>query len=136
MTVCVDASMVLKWLAREDDSDKALLWLRAHSGHEFVGPSFLPVEVASVLRQKMCWGEMDAGQCIMALGFLERLDIRYEWDPSLSRRAFELAVDLDLPTIYDAAYLAIAEREQCEMWTADARFVRAASEKHPVVRLL
>lgn len=71
---------------REDDSDKALLWLRAHSGHEFVGPSFLPVEVASVLRQKMCRGEMDADQCIMALGFLERLDIRYEWDPAASEK--------------------------------------------------
>ncbi len=36
----------------------------------------------------------------------------------------------------DTAYLTVAKREQCEMWTADARFVRAASAKHPVVRLL
>ncbi|MGI6163424.1 MAG: hypothetical protein ACOYEQ_05800 [Bacillota bacterium] len=36
----------------------------------------------------------------------------------------------------DTAYLTVAEREQCEMWTADALFVRAASGKYPFVRFL
>lgn len=36
-------------------------------------------------------------------------------------RAVELASDLGLPAVYDAHYLALAERMGCELWTADER---------------
>jgi predicted nucleic acid-binding protein len=41
-----------------------------------------------------------------------------------------------LPAAYDAHYLALAEREQCELWTADVRFLRAINGKLPWVHSL
>jgi predicted nucleic acid-binding protein len=41
-----------------------------------------------------------------------------------------------LPAAYDAHYLALAEREQCEFWTADTRFLRAIDGKLPWVHPL
>jgi len=136
MTVCVDASVVLKWLTFEDGSDRALSWLNARANDEIVAPAFLPVEVASVLRQKMCRGEMTVDECFEALHLLNRLEIRYVWDSALVERAFKIAVETGQPTVYDTTYLALAEKEQCEMWTADARFVHAASPRYPFVRLI
>jgi predicted nucleic acid-binding protein len=40
---------------------------------------------------------------------------------ALSTRALELADRFGLSATYDAHYLALAEREGCEYWTADER---------------
>ncbi len=136
MKVCLDASMVIKWLVNEEDSDKALQWLRARVYYQFVGPAFLPLEVASVLGRKMCRKVIDKDECVAALEFFERLDIVCEWEPDLLKRAFEVAVELDMPTVYDAAYLAVAEKAGCELWTADAQFVRVAKKQYPFVRFV
>ena len=56
--------------------------------------------------------------------------------PELSREAWELAVELNLPTVYDTAYLALAQIEGCDFWTADRSFYRVASGKYGFVRLL
>ena len=40
------------------------------------------------------------------------------------------------PVVYDAMYLALAEKEHCELWTADAEFAKSASAKDPFVRAL
>jgi predicted nucleic acid-binding protein len=134
--VCVDASLVLKLLTWEHGSDQALQWLESWAEERIIAPQFLPVEVASVLRRKMRRNEIPAGHCIESLGLLDRLAIKYVWDAGLLDRAFALAVELDQPTVYDTAYLALAERERCELWTADARFVAAASARYPFVRCL
>ncbi|MEW6228858.1 MAG: type II toxin-antitoxin system VapC family toxin [Bacillota bacterium] len=136
MTVCVDASLVLKWLTYESDSDKAVAWLDAHAEDEIIAPAFLPVEVASALRQKTRRAEMDPEKGLEALQLLDKLKIRLMWDRALLERAFILAVELDQPTAYDTAYLALAERERCELWMADERFTRIASPRYPFVRLL
>ena len=48
----------------------------------------------------------------------------------------ELAWELHQPAAYDAHYLALAEILDCEMWTADDRFFRAASSTSGRVRRL
>lgn len=136
MIVCVDASIVVKWFTTEDDSDQALRWLESHAGDEIVAPMLLQVEVASVFRRKLCMGEMTFEECLQALRLLEQLGFRYLSDPSIVARAFELSIELAQPTVYDTVYLAIAEKQHCELWTADERFARVASATYPFVRLL
>ncbi|MCL6613125.1 MAG: type II toxin-antitoxin system VapC family toxin [Firmicutes bacterium] len=132
----MDASLAIKWLAHEPGSEKAVTWLKDHAGDEILAPIFLPIEVASVLRQKVCRTEMTSEEGLQALKLLERLQIRFIWDWSLLERAFSLAAELDQPTVYDTAYLALAEKCGCDLWTADARFARVAARKYPQVRLL
>ncbi len=42
-------------------------------------------------------------------------------EPDFNIRATEPGQQFGLPAIYDLHYLALAERKECELWTADAR---------------
>jgi len=57
-------------------------------------------------------------------------------DNGLLRRAYEIATLLELPTAYDAQYLAVAERYECEFWMADERLHNAVSSRFPSVQWL
>jgi predicted nucleic acid-binding protein len=46
----------------------------------------------------------------------------------------DLAPELEQDAVYNAHYLALAEALNCELWTADERFYRAASSGHTQVR--
>ena len=47
-----------------------------------------------------------------------------------------MADELGQSTIYDTLYLAVAQRNQYELWTADERFAAAASGRYTFVKLL
>jgi predicted nucleic acid-binding protein len=47
-----------------------------------------------------------------------------------------LAQQYNLPATYDAHYLALAEHEKCEYWTADTRLWNAVRDKLPWVHQL
>ena len=56
-------------------------------------------------------------------------------EPSdLYDRALVLAKSLEQEAAYDALYLALAEAEGCDIWTADRWFVRAAQDRFGSVR--
>lgn len=136
MTVCVDASLVMKFLTYEPDSDIAETWLQVHRDDEMVAPWLLPAEVASVLRQKALRGDITHDEGREALALLDSLEVSLVSDLGLVHRVFDLAVELGQPSVYDTLYLAVAQRLQCDLWMADARFVRAVSFRYPSVRLI
>jgi predicted nucleic acid-binding protein len=53
---------------------------------------------------------------------------------ALNMRALELAGQYNLPAAYDVHYLALAEREGCELWTADTRLWNSKKGKCSGVR--
>lgn len=57
------------------------------------------------------------------------LPIQFYIDEILLRRAFEIAVQFNRPTAYDSQYLAVAERLECEFWTADERLFNAVNQQ-------
>jgi predicted nucleic acid-binding protein len=136
VTACLDASVVLKLLVYESGTDRALEWLTSREGEELVAPSLLLAEVASVLQRRVQTGELTPTERADAMDALESLEVRVVWDFDLIRRAAALADELDQATVYDTIYLAVAEREQCALLTADHKFAKAAATKYPLVRLL
>jgi predicted nucleic acid-binding protein len=48
----------------------------------------------------------------------------------------ELASQFNLAATYDAHYLALAERENCEFWTADERLYNSVRDRFSWVRLM
>lgn len=62
--------------------------------------------------------------------------IFYDVSDALLLRAYELATQLSRPTAYDAQYLAVAERFQCDFWTADERLFNAVSNSLTWVKWL
>lgn len=51
--------------------------------------------------------------------------------PELPIEAFKLASDHEIPSIYDAMYLALASQLDAEFWTADQRLLRALGDDFP-----
>src|SRR5438093_602415 len=127
--VVVDTSIVVKWVLREPDSSKAraLLaeWIK--KGTTIMAPALLAYEVSNVLHQNVRKGQITLEEAKKALKkvLLSELELDFLQDPALGVRALELADRFGLPATYDLHYLAMAERESCELWTDDARMLRA-----------
>ncbi|TDA70397.1 MAG: PIN domain-containing protein [Clostridia bacterium] len=140
--VCVDASLLLKLVLNEPDSELADLLFSGwyEKGIRLIAPSFCPVEVDSVIRQKAVrpkgQGGLTEEQAELVFEAAQSIPLQIVAADSQRRRAWELAKKLGLPTVYDAHYLALAELRNCEFWTADTRFYNTAREKLPYVHHL
>jgi predicted nucleic acid-binding protein len=119
--VCVDASVLIRWLVPQQSDpqvyDLVDGWIE--DGIELIGPALLFSEVISVLRHQAHRGTLDAADADRIVWLFLRLGIRRIDNFTLYRRAFELATHFGHTRAYDAHYLAAAEQEACDLWTAD-----------------
>ena len=117
----VDASVLVVALADDGpDGDQARARLR---GEQLAAPELLDVEVASVLRRQVRLGATAARRADLALADLAAAPLARAPHQPLLARCWELRDNL---TIYDAAYLELAERQRFALATLDADLVRAA----------
>ena len=120
MNVVVDASVALKWLVAEEDSETALL---VRADHDIAAPDLLFIECRNALLSKARRRELQRTEAEEAQGALEEIGSGITVLPSLPilRQAFVIALDLAEP-IYDCIYLAAALATDRKLITADARF--------------
>lgn len=125
--VCVDASLVAKWLIDEDDSPLALdvleRWIQQST--DMVAPILIDYEMGSVLRKVAARGLISADEARERLHLLEVLPIRRLHPPFLLQRAWAIATRYGLYTIYDASYAALAEHLGVRLYTCDKAFISA-----------
>jgi predicted nucleic acid-binding protein len=125
--VCVDASLALKLVLSEADSDQAEAewqnWIR--SGIEIEAPFLFIYETTSVLRNRVYRREITQIEAEEALGILAGFRITYLHPPALRQTAWELAHRFNRPAAYDGFYLALAQLEGCSFWTGDRRLYNA-----------
>ena len=71
-SVVVDASLAVKWLVEEDDSDKAHAALQSWVAQDItrIAPHLMPFEVANALHRRVLRGELNVTYLPMARGFL------------------------------------------------------------------
>jgi predicted nucleic acid-binding protein len=120
----VDASVVAVALADDGaDGDAARRRLR---GEELTAPELLDLEVASVLRRRRLARALDDRRAELALSDLNALPLHRAPHRPLLPRCWELR---DTITVYDAAYVALAELIQTTLLTADRRLARAPGPK-------
>jgi predicted nucleic acid-binding protein len=141
--IVVDATVAVKLVFAEDDSALAfeLVASQLVAREELVAPDLLRYELTNVVRQRVRRGELTAERAPVVLETLLGLRIQYKPWPrdepwGLHARAFALAEEFDLPAAYDAHYIALAETLGCDLWTADARLVRAVAGRLAFVRAL
>ena len=135
MTVVVDASLALKWVVEEEDTEQATA-LRAEwyeEGELLVAPPIFRPEVTNALHQKVRRGEVGRPEAVEGLQQLVSA-VAIGEPPGLYGRALDLAAAFRLGAVYDSLYVALAELEGCEMWTADRRLVNAVQRDFPQVR--
>lgn len=135
MTVVVDACLALKWAIPEEYSEnaRALRDRWQATGDELIGPPIFRSEVTNALYQMSRWGGLPPEYAEEALTALLPSVSMIETD-GLYDAAFTIAGQLEIPATYDALYVALAEANACELWTADRKLVRAAQPRFPQVR--
>ena len=97
MEICVDASLAVKVVVTEWDSDKAdaLFDQWANEGKQLIAPVFFEVETDSILRQKAAVRkELTPEQAGAAFGKLRALPIQQVSEPAQRQRAWEIATDV------------------------------------------
>lgn len=133
--IVVDASVVLKWQLDDEEYIPQAIALRddfyLEGAIKAIAPYLLTYEiingVATATRQKRIQSNMaiEAVSNLLALG-VEQMAVE-------PQRILELALQYNL-SAYDAAYLALAEAEGCELWTGDRPFYQAVRGELPWVK--
>ena len=137
MKYVVDASVALKWVLPEAQSDKARELRNDFQRrvHELLAPDVFPIELAHALTRAERKRIIPLGY---AKGFLaDILRTVPVLQPSLPllSRATDISSQSRLG-VYDCLYVALAGREGCRLLTADERLVNAIGQQFAFVELL
>jgi predicted nucleic acid-binding protein len=134
--ICVDCSVAAKWAFVEEHSFQARMLLRAALERQepIVGPPLLPVEVANVIRQRLRQDRLELGEARALLAQFLAIPLALKAPATLYDRALVLADRHNLPAVYDAHYVALAELLNATLWTADQRLLGALGGRLPFVR--
>ena len=133
--VVVDASVVLKWQLDDEECIPQATALRndfyALGAIKTIAPHLLVYEVingtVTATRRKRLTSDkaLEVVHNLMELGVESKAV-----EPA---RVLELALEHNV-SAYDAAYLALAESEGCELWTGDRPFYQAVKDDSPQVK--
>jgi predicted nucleic acid-binding protein len=108
---------------RDERAAPGVRALVASPGQALHAPHLLDVEVASAIRRKLRRREIGHGRAVAAIGLLHRLRVTRYPHSFLLDRAWDLR---DEATVYDAMYVALAERLGAPLLTLDTKLARAA----------
>jgi predicted nucleic acid-binding protein len=123
----IDASVLAVALIDDGpDGDQVRDRLR---GEALAAPSLVDLEVLSVWHGLTRGGHLEAARADLALADLKAIPIQRVDHTALLGRCWELRDNL---TIYDAAYVALAEALQVTMLTGDQRLTKAPGPNCPV----
>lgn len=136
MRFVIDCSVAFKWEVNESHS---LLARRLRDDfrrylHEFLAPDLLPIEVANAFHAAELKGANAAGQFANRLADVLKVGPILYQSTSLLPRAVAIIRKAVAPVgIYDCIYVALAEREACELITADQRLINALKKDFPFI---
>lgn len=120
MTLVVDASVAVLWVAKEPRSERANA-LQA-SGERLIAPEHVLAESASALQKLERLRRIPRDQALAGVRSLPSFFDRLVPVAAVLDRGMELAVQLGHP-VYDCFYLALAEASNAQLATFDGRFV-------------
>jgi len=125
MKYVLDASVALKWVLNEVDSARALV-LRHDAGratHQLLAPDLFPIEIANALTRAERKGILRSPQATILLSDILSTPPNLHPSLPLLARAMELSSQTR-SSVYDCLYIALAEREGCDVITADEKLIR------------
>ncbi len=120
MTWIVDASVAAKWLFEEEQTANARALFE--TGQPLVAPDLIFAEVGNVAWKRALRGEVTTEHARAAVRALPQLFSMTVESSDLLYAALELALQLEHP-VYDCMYVALAERHDAALVTADRRLL-------------
>jgi predicted nucleic acid-binding protein len=134
MKYVLDSSVALKWFLTEPDSAKALRLCDdvRHAVHELHAPDVFPVEVMHAVTRAERQGRITPveGAAFLAETLAE-LPTLHE-SVLLLPRAYAISSAARIG-VYDCLYVALAEREGCELVTADTKLITNLKAQFPFI---
>ncbi|TSC67370.1 MAG: PilT protein domain-containing protein [Parcubacteria group bacterium Gr01-1014_66] len=123
--IVLDASVVAKWFKPDEVSSQADFYLTEHTaGRESIAvPTLLLYELTSVLRHSAKLSKISIETALIIL-FDARLTF-VSPDDQLLITAVEISEHTGI-SIYDASYVALAQRLNCVLVTADKKLAHTA----------
>jgi predicted nucleic acid-binding protein len=120
--VVIDASLALKWVLDEPESEAAV----ALRGEDLLAPALWLAEAANALWRRSRIGDITADEAGSYLSELMNAPVASLAVEPYLEAALALATEIGHP-VYDCLYLALALRHETHVVTADRRFANAAS---------
>jgi predicted nucleic acid-binding protein len=131
--VVVDASLALKWVIPESDSSTAITLLDkwTNEGIRVIAPALFVYEVTNIPYRQSSEGKLTYDEAAQSLKKLFSIGVllKFSLYEDISAQAMEFAHLFNLPATYDAHYLALAQHESSEFWTADTRLWNTLKRK-------
>ena len=137
MKYVLDSCVAVKWVLPEPDTPKAVrVRTEFRRGlHELVAPSVFPVEIGHALAKAERMGVIQRPLGTRRLAnVLHTLPALHAYLPLLPR-AFQIA-SAARHGVFDCLYVALAEREGCELLTSDAKLVGKLHADFPFITSL
>ena len=136
--IAVDASVSVKWVLPEEHSDRALALVAdaARRRERIISTQLFPIETNNTLRQRMRREGMSLDEARRLLGAVLAFGVTISpttpaQQQQMHERALVLADRFNLPAVYDAYYLALADFRRCPLWTDDRRLIQAVGMDGP-----
>jgi len=131
MSAVIDANLIAATILPLPYSDQVTRritnWKRA--GVELLAPVLLEYEVAAILRKAVVAQWLTTELAVEAMDKIAALQVRCVTPTrSLHELALGWAARLGQSKAYDGHYLALAEQQVVEFWTADGRLARGAQQ--------
>jgi predicted nucleic acid-binding protein len=139
MTVVVDANILIAFALTDEPlhtQANQLLAAWQNTGETLTAPRLFRSEITAVVRKAVYQGRIDAQRGRALLAQLLSYSLAFHEDDALLKEAYELAVRFNRPRAYDSQYMALAERLQCDFWTADERLVNSIQAQFSRIRWL
>jgi predicted nucleic acid-binding protein len=137
MKYVIDTSVGFKWAVSEIDSDKAI-HLRDNFNNatcDLLAPDLFPTEIANALAAAERSGRINPGEAaLFFFDILKTSPILFA-AVSLLPRAIDVCLQ-SRQSVYDCLYVALAEREGCELFTADDKLLRNLQARFPFIKHL
>jgi predicted nucleic acid-binding protein len=124
MKYVLDSNVALKWVLAEPDSSKANQ-LRSdfeNAIHDLITPDVFQVEIAHALTRAERQGRIAVGQAGILWADVMSTPPLLEASGPLPPRAIQISSAARIG-VYDCLYVALADREGCELVTADDKLV-------------
>ena len=137
MRYVLGSSVAFKWEVREADTDAALrLRDETRAGlHALLAPDVFPVEVIHALTRAERQGRLTPAEGARAMTAVPTELPALHPSLPLLPRAYALS-SATRQGVYDCLYVALAEREECELVTADDRLAKNLRPQFPFTTLL
>ncbi len=135
MNYVVDCSVAFMWVVAEPLSPKAerLREDFRQGDHELLAPDLFPTEVANALVVAERKGRIAPGESILLFADVATtMPTIHATFPGVVGRTQAIAQG-SVVSVYDALYVALAEREQCELVTADDKLVKNLQKSFPFI---